>query len=366
MTANYVLGSTPGLWGWLFNFCLFFAGMFSDLLIVKLCLTFGFAFMLVHAVTGMPTAGAGGIAAPMPRVLPMDMLVFSAINLCVHGFAAFRLIRDERKIELRNEEEERTWRFFFRRSGMERLEFKEVVRRGSFKSYRAGDKIISGDEPMQQLCLLIEGAAEMHIAYHALKPPYKRRVASGAFFDLAVANCFGIKIGLFSKRFEATALTDCRVLSWSFKMVDEMATQAAPSVGAFWRNMLLFTVAAALNNLDELDGCTTGAVTSSGELEPPGWYEGTVRSADFDRPLAPDELPQPRLQAACSLLRRALNPLPPPGLRHTGTGFSGVPARTRLLARLEADAHSSGQASPRPRDASTSSSAVATVTVAIS
>ena len=36
------------------------------------------------------------------------------------------------------------------------------------------------------------------------------------------------------------------------------------------------------------------------------------------------------------------------------------------LARLEADAHSSGQASPRPRDASTSSSAVATVTVAIS
>ena len=70
-------------------------------------------FMLVHAVTGLPSA-SDGAATPMPRLLPIDMLVFSAINLCVHGFGAYRLIRDERPIKLKNEEEERCWRFFYR------------------------------------------------------------------------------------------------------------------------------------------------------------------------------------------------------------------------------------------------------------
>ena len=36
MDGDYIIGSSPGVWGWLFNFSLFFAGMFSDLLLVKL------------------------------------------------------------------------------------------------------------------------------------------------------------------------------------------------------------------------------------------------------------------------------------------------------------------------------------------
>ena len=343
--GDYIIGSSPGVWGWLFNFSLFFAGMFSDLLLVKLCLTSGFAFMLVHAVTGLPSA-SDGVVAPLPRVLPVDMVAFSVINLIVHGFGAYRLIRDERNITLRNEEEERTWRFFFRRSGMERLEFQEVVRRGTFRSYRAGETICRAEQPLQQLHLLIEGAVEIRATY-SHEAPFTRRLASGALFDLAVANVFGIKIGLFAKRFEAHALTDCRVLCWSFEMVDEMANHAAPSVGAFWRNMLLFTVSAALNHLDVLGDNETHAVTSAGEPEPPGWYEGKVRSADFDLPLAQDERPQPRVHAALSLVRRALHPWPPPGLRHTGMGQSGVPARTRLLARREAATGASGEAATR-------------------
>ena len=352
----YILGAAPGAWGWLFNLCLLFSGMFSDVLIVKIFLTSGFAFMLVHAVTGLPSA-SDGVLAPLPRILPMDMVIFSVLNLFVHGFGAYRLIRDERPIELRNEEEERTWRFFFRRSGMERLEFKEVLKRGRFQSFRAGEAIMRQDQPLQKLCLLIEGAVEIRATYSSSEP-FTRRLVSGAFFDLAVANVFGIKVGLFTKQFEATALTDCRVLCWTFEAVDEMATRAAPSVGAFWRNMLLYTVAAALNaGGDEVEG-TTGRVSSSGDLEPAGLYEGTVRSDDFDRPLAEDELPLPRLRAACALLRRALHPLPPPGLRHTGTGASGVPARTRLLARREAASRAAGEAVSQGARSSTSSPSV--------
>ena len=345
MDGDYIIGSAPGVWGWLFNFSLFFAGMFSDLLLVKLCLTSGFAFMLIHAATGLPSANDVA-AAPLPRVLPLDMVIFSSINLLIHGFGAYRLIRDERQITLRNEEEERTWRFFFRRSGMERLEFREVLRRGTFRSFRKGEIIMRADQPLQHLFLLIEGAVEIRATYNSDEDPFTRRLASGAFFDLAVANVFGIKIGLFARRFEAEALTDCRVLCWSFEMVDEMANRVAPSVGAFWRNMLLYTVSAALNHVDVHHCVETHAVTSAGEPEPAGWYEGKVRSADFDLPLAQDELPPPRLQAALSVVCSALHPFPPPGLRHTGMGKSGGPARTRLLARREAAAGASGEASP--------------------
>ena len=71
--------------------------------------------------------------------------------------------------------------------------------------------------------------------------------AARAFFDLALANVFGIRIGLFALSYEATARTDCRLLIWSFEAMDEMASSCSPSVAAYWRNMLLHTVSAALS-----------------------------------------------------------------------------------------------------------------------
>ena len=47
---DYFIASVPGVWNWAFNLCLFASGLFSDLLLIKLCLTLGFSFMLVHAI----------------------------------------------------------------------------------------------------------------------------------------------------------------------------------------------------------------------------------------------------------------------------------------------------------------------------
>ena len=347
----YLIAPVPGVWGWSFNLCLFASGIFSDLLLIKVCLTLGFSFMLVHALTGLPSA-SDGIATDEPRILFLDMVAWASLNALLHGFGAYRLIRDERSVALRNEEEERVWRFFFRRAGMERLEFREVVRRGEFHTVAAGETICRSDQLFQRFCLLIDGVAEMTATYpipsDSSAPAVQRHhlLRSGAFFDLALANVFGIRIGLFALSYEATAKTDCRLLIWSFEAMDEMASSCSPSVAAYWRNMLLHTVSAALNYVEDAGGYQSG-ISSSGEKEPDGWAEGRARSADFDRELDEHERPLPKARAAWELLKRSINPFPPPGIRHSGLGNSGVPARTRLMARQEASRRSSPQEGSR-------------------
>ena len=134
--VEILIGPAPGVWNWASNVFLLMAGLFSDVLLIKLCLCWGFTFLFIHGVTGLPGATDGFAVDDRPRMIFVEMLVFSALNLFIHGFGCFGLLYDERQIGLRNEEEERMWRFFLRRSGMERLEFLEVIRRGQFLDFK--------------------------------------------------------------------------------------------------------------------------------------------------------------------------------------------------------------------------------------
>jgi len=120
---------------------------------------------VVHALAGMPAWG-DGLAAPAPRLLPPDMLGWAVVTGLFHVVATARLLRDERPVAF-TEEEERAWRLFYRRSGMERLEFREVVRRGAFESFAPGAVILAPDAPLQRLCLLVEGLVEINATYRS-------------------------------------------------------------------------------------------------------------------------------------------------------------------------------------------------------
>lgn len=79
-----------------------------------------------------PSAAAGA-ATGYPRwqafavgPISVDGLVWSSICLLLHGYALISLLLDERRIKFRSTDEEQLWRFFYRRSGMGRLEMKEV------------------------------------------------------------------------------------------------------------------------------------------------------------------------------------------------------------------------------------------------
>ena len=170
------------------------------------------------------------------------MLCWGTLNFIMNSIVVALLLRDERTVHFKTEEAERTWRFFSRRSGMTRLEFEQVVRRGEFVTIKAGESIIGLHEHLQSFFLLIDGVAELEVSHESNQEPTKRRIFSGTLFDLAVANVFGVRVGLLSQtHFAATAVTDSRLLKWSFEMMEEMATKLAPCIPAFWRNMCCCT-----------------------------------------------------------------------------------------------------------------------------
>ena len=153
--ASYVATGVPHAYNWLFNIFLFLAALFSDLLLIKSCLAAGFMWMVILAATGSPQHGDGWASASEPRLLILDMLCWGTLNFIMNSIVVALLLRDERTVHFKTEEEERTWRFFYRRSGMKRLEFEQVVRRGEFVTIKAGESIVGHHEYLQSFFLLV-------------------------------------------------------------------------------------------------------------------------------------------------------------------------------------------------------------------
>ena len=338
--TSYVTTGVPHAYNWLFNIFFFLAALFSDVLLIKSCLAAGFMWMVIVAATGNPQWGDGWASSSETRVLILDMLCWGVLGFVMNGIVVVLLLRDERPVHFKTKEEERTWRFFYRRSGMKRLEFEQVVRRGEFVTIKAGESIIGLHEHLQSFFLLIDGVAELEVSHESNQEPTKRRIFSGTLFDLAVANVFGVRVGLLSQtHFAATAVTDSRLLKWSFEMMEEMATKLAPCIPAFWRNMLLYQVSqqlfladsalAAALQPDELQVCArfVPSESATGAAERDGWSLGTCRSLDFDAPLTDAEQGK---KSFFQWLWQSMHPFPYPGLRHNGLGTSGIAARTRL------------------------------------
>ena len=147
---------------------------------------------------------------------------------------------------------------------------------------------------------------------------------------MEIANVFGVHVGFESEHFSAQALTDCKVMRWSFEEMNRMACHCAPAVGAYWRNLLLFTVANELNR-QHAGVQTRGANDSRGNVESEDWILLGAPSRDFTRPLDEDEIP-PKV-TVWSVIHWALskiNPWPLPGMRHSALPLSGVTARNRV------------------------------------
>lgn len=63
---------------------------------------------------------------PNPPPLKTPPARRAVLNLIFHGTAMFQMLWDERRIHFKDPEHEALWRFFYRRSGMGKLEFKQV------------------------------------------------------------------------------------------------------------------------------------------------------------------------------------------------------------------------------------------------
>jgi hypothetical protein len=108
------------------------SGFFSDLLILRLALTLDRAFLLVQALSGFPSwllnYGDG------PWQLPLDVVIWTSLNLYVQIFDFLGMNSDERPIRI-CEGSAPLWRMMYRRGGFSQLLFKEYIEK-KFKCVR--------------------------------------------------------------------------------------------------------------------------------------------------------------------------------------------------------------------------------------
>eukprot|EP00887_Chlorella_sp_A99_P000166 scaffold13.g166.t1 len=339
-----------GLWTQLANACFVISGLFGDILLIRLFLCAAYAWLLLAAATGYPTWPR----VSRPGFLSVDGIAWASVNLFFHGWNLARLLHDERRVEFRDPEAEALWRFFYRRSGMGRLEFSQSYKLARVERYRAGERVMCSRASRRRLGLLVEGTA--HFRLHDPEGKVETRgstlLFSGCTFDAALLSVLGVFLGLEKAadvRFTVTTDTDCTVVFWELADLTAIATRLGPAVAAFWRN---FTICQAGLQWTFREHPGLPPLNARGTRDPPGVLDGkrlagpsslgscccrrSCRSADFTEELEPHELPPRRtLLGTLRWLRSRFHPLLPPGVRHNALPITGALARNRLLAMAQ-------------------------------
>ncbi|PSC72441.1 Transcriptional Crp Fnr family [Micractinium conductrix] len=320
--------NASSIWVQLGSFCFLLSGLFGDLLLIRLSLVMAYLWMLTAAATGYPIWPN----VSNPGFIGVDGITWSILNLFFHGVAFARLVWDERRVRFRDPSHERLWRFFYRRSGMGRLEFKETIKRASCETFRAGDVIMQPADTHTRLMLLVEGLATFKVRDPSGNATGDVPLVSGGCFDIGLLNVLGVYIA-FEKheheRITVTAVTDCEVVFWELEQLSVMATLCSPALSSFWRNFTLCQVGLEWYGRQYRD---RPLVNARGLPEPAGVVHGTAVSSDFSDPLQSYEDPSPTLRGVLAWLPTTLAPFLPPGMRHTAMPRAGALARNRLIA----------------------------------
>ena len=327
---NLVLPGGP--FAQLSNIAFFLAAVFGDLLLLRFFLSMAYVFLLISAALGQPrwpyVDSNGNIF--------IDTIVWATLSGALHIVSLVRLILDERRIKFKTEDEEQLWRFFYRRSGMGRLEMKQVLKFGHWQRVKAGDLILDPIGACSTLCLMVEGTGKFAASSgvpDTVEHAVTEKLVSGSFFDMRLLNIMGLFIGFegygADKRFAAVAQTDCLVYQWTIDELNTMATQCAPAVGQAWRNLLATQIGLTFA-WREMPHRPPGS--SLGEPESRAVLFG-MRSRDFTDPLRGYE--GRKQWTMLGLLRSAVRSfhfLLPPGIRHNNLPVHGVMARNRMIA----------------------------------
>lgn len=106
---------------------------------IRAFLLIAYFFLLVEGALGLPNVDSW---THFNGSFAVGIVAFAAAGCLVHTAGLVLLLWDERSIRLSTDDEEQLWRFVYRRSGMNRLEFQACLRLGTCVS-------LSGSPPNQ-------------------------------------------------------------------------------------------------------------------------------------------------------------------------------------------------------------------------
>jgi len=125
MTITEILPPSS-IWMQLSSMFFLTSGLFNDLLVIRCSLTLANFFLLLAATMGLPSFLQSFI--PQQR-LAIDTMVWSSLNLLMHGLSVIRIFYDERHVDLTSDQDGAPlWRYIYRQSGLSKEKFKTFIR----------------------------------------------------------------------------------------------------------------------------------------------------------------------------------------------------------------------------------------------
>eukprot|EP00127_Corallochytrium_limacisporum_P001146 Clim_evm9s42 gene=Clim_evmTU9s42 len=326
-----------GLWMWFSNFFFLLAAVFTDLLLIRGSLSIAYMFLLINAACGLPRWPYMSVEGYMS----LDGVIVATFVGFFHCIATWRLMWDERplKFDARGEE---LYRFFYRRCGMNRLECREVLKRGRFVHFKEGQEILTLDESRRKCYIVIRGVVELRIsdvrssisgnsldlkANHDATAQ-ERLVRSGHFFDFYLINLCGINVGCHHSTLDATAHTDCVLFELTTCALNDLLWKQSSAMAHYLRSFFMYCIAAEYNMRVVEDASFFDALGREEEHD----YINGAKSRDFTEPLKEDEIPK---KGYLSWILGSLTICPPPGLRHSGLPPSAQRHRGEVLTRYK-------------------------------
>jgi hypothetical protein len=174
---------TPSsIWIQLASMCFFLSGLHGDLMVIRFFLFLAYLCMGINAALGSP---------PWPKVsgsegaISVDSLVWASLSLYVNGYSLMRLLLDERKVPL-GEDEAALWRLMYRTGGLSQRLFQTIVARHlQIVEFSPGQDIPTDE----YFYVIYHGQVDLQVFennHHKLD----RRLVSGEMFDLKYLGMF--------------------------------------------------------------------------------------------------------------------------------------------------------------------------------
>lgn len=202
-----------------FSFML--AGVFADLLVVRLCLSSAYIFLILNGLLGSPLWPH----LYRPGHLTVDMLIWGFVCLYVHLSSVIRLLMDEGHVKL-TEPEEALWRMFYRVGGLSRKLFQHNI-----ATHMQVIHVAKGDDLDVDKYFFINYQGTVSIQVHDKKDGrlLKTNVdGSGCMFDFKSLGLLqDVTSPMAQHQLTVTAASDCILFRFSNKDIRDIANAKA-------------------------------------------------------------------------------------------------------------------------------------------
>lgn len=140
------------------QFFFLLSALFSDLALVRFCLVAAYVFLLLQNALGWPMWDA--FIGKDPSQVQVDAIVWTVVNVSLHGWALAKLLLDERLVsKFATPDDEAIWAFFHAKTGVSRFDFIPILESGTWVHFEPGAAVNTEDA----VYIVVRGLIRCHI-----------------------------------------------------------------------------------------------------------------------------------------------------------------------------------------------------------